>query len=198
MSNELQEHRRLLATQRVTFMINRYVVTAAEPDGSPGPVLAFAEQKRLKLKEEITFFTGPDKREVLFRLKARSVLDLGATYDVTESNGAQIGTMRKDFARSLLRSTWHLDQPGVGQATGEESNLFVALLRRVWGWLPFVDWIPFVWPYHFTFTIDGQPAFHVRKKIAFRDKYDVSIDDDRLDRRLVIAQTIALDALQSR
>ncbi len=198
MLDVLQTQRRLLVTQKITLMVNRYLTHAVEGDGSPGPVVAFAEQKRMKLREEITFYTGEDKSEVLFTVKARNVLDLGATYVVTDSAGALIGTMRKNFARSLLRSTWHLDQPTLGTATGEETNLFVAVLRRVWDWVPFTDWIPFAWPYHFGFAIDGKPVLAVRKQMALRDRYLVDIEDDRLDRRLVIAQAVALDALQSR
>jgi hypothetical protein len=38
----------------------------------------------------------------------------------------------------------------------------------------------------------------VEKKFGFRDRYTVDIKDPRLDRRLVIAQAVGLDALQSR
>ena len=36
--------------QRITMMINRYEVLAANPDGSEGQLLALAEQRRMKLK----------------------------------------------------------------------------------------------------------------------------------------------------
>jgi len=44
-------------SQRITMMVNRYEVRAANPDGSEGQLLAFAEQKRMKLKEEVVFFS---------------------------------------------------------------------------------------------------------------------------------------------
>ena len=49
---------------------------------------------------------------------------------VLDATGAPIGLFRKDFARSLLRSTWHLEQPAMGTITGQESNMVIALLRR--------------------------------------------------------------------
>jgi len=119
------------------------------------------------------------------------VLDLGATYDVVDAAGNPIGLFRKDFARSLLRSTWHLEQPGLGVMTGQERNQVVALLRR------FVDSLSWL-PYHFDFTIGAQPAFSVVKKWGLRDRYVVDIPDPRVDRRLVVAMAIALDALQAR
>ena len=53
-------------------------------------------------------------------------------------------------------------------------------------------------PYHFEFLIGDRPAFSVVKKWGLRDKYVVTIHDPQLDRRLVVAMAVALDALQSR
>ena len=50
----------------------------------------------------------------------------------------------------------------------------------------------------FDFYAGDQVVFSVEKKFGFRDRYVVDIKDPRLDRRLVIAQAIGLDALQSR
>jgi hypothetical protein len=35
--------------QRITVMVNRYEILAANPDGTEGHLLALAEQKRMKL-----------------------------------------------------------------------------------------------------------------------------------------------------
>ena len=186
----LQAQQTLLVRQRLTLMVNRYEIRALDAGGSPGPVVAFAQQKRMAFREQVTLYTDETRREVLAGFKARSVLDLGTTYDVTDGTGAPIGLFRKDFARSLLRSTWHLEQPSLGTATGEERSILVALLRR------FAD-LDF-WPYHFDFTRDGSPVFSITKKWGLRDSYVVTISDGALDRRLVIAMAVALDALQSR
>ncbi|MEU4255609.1 MULTISPECIES: LURP-one-related/scramblase family protein [Streptomyces] len=93
-----------LLTQRIAPLVNRYVVTA--PDG--GDVLAFAEQKRFALKEELTFWSGEDRARRLGGFKALKVLDLSAAYDVTGPDGRPLGFFRKDARASLLRSTWHL------------------------------------------------------------------------------------------
>jgi uncharacterized protein YxjI len=181
----LQAQQTLLVRQRITLMINRYEVKAAD-----GGLVAFAEQKRMTLKEQVTLFTDESKRGVLAAFKARSVLDLGATYDVTDSSGASIGLFRKDFAKSLLRSTWHVEQPGLGQVTGQERNFFVALLRRF-------SEITFL-PYHFDFEQNGTVVFSVAKNWGIRDSYVVTVNDPRIDRRLVIAMAVGLDALQGR
>jgi hypothetical protein len=36
--------------QRITLMVNRYEIHGATPDGQQGPLLAMAQQKRLKLR----------------------------------------------------------------------------------------------------------------------------------------------------
>ena len=192
-----QATERFTIRQKTTFMINRYVVTETLPDGSDGKVVAFAEQKRMALKEQMTFYTDESKGRVLFTAKARQVLDVGAAYDVCDAAGNPVGTFRKKFAASLLRSTWELEQPGSVAAVGTERNRFVAVLRRVWDFLP-LDLVPFVWPYHFDFETDGKPVMKVDKKFGPRDSYVVDMAASGLDPRLVIAQAVALDTFQGR
>ncbi len=185
----IQAQQRLILRQRVRLMVNQYEVHAVAPNGSEGELLAFAQQKRLALKEQVTLYTDDRKQQAVLGFKARQVLDLGATYDITDAGGQPIGLFRKDFAKSLLRSTWYLEQPGLGTATGQERSLVVALLRRfIAGWLP----------YHFDFTINGHLVFSVIKKWGLRDRYLVEIPDPRFDRRLIVAMAVALDALQGR
>ncbi|ROO90841.1 hypothetical protein EDD29_8580 [Actinocorallia herbida] len=194
-----QAQTRFLVRQKVTLMVNKYEVHAAAPDGSEGPLVGFAQQKRMAFKEQVTLYTGADKQYVLASFKARQRIDLAAKYDVFDHTGQPIGLFRKDFKRSLTASTWHVEVPGLGVTTGTERNQGVAILRRVWDFLPIVGGLPFAWPYHFDFTAGGvQPVFSVDKKFGLRDRYVVDIHDPRIDRRLVLAQAVALDALQSR
>jgi uncharacterized protein YxjI len=194
----LQAQQRLLIRQRVRLMVNQYEVHMEGADGSEGEIVAFAQQKRMAFKEQVTIYTDETKQYTLFGFKARKRIDLAATYDVTDPQGQPIGNFRKDFKASLLASTWHLEQPGLGVTTGSERSKFVAILRRVWNFVPYVENLPFAWPYHFDFAANGQETFSVDKKFGLRDRYVIEIKDPRLDRRLVIAQAVALDALQHR
>src|SRR4051794_4445027 len=148
----LQAQQQLHIRQRVRFMVNQYEVRAVQPDGSEGPMLGFAQQKRLAFKEQVTLYTDDTKQVPVLGFKARQVIDLGATYDIVDATGKAIGLFRKDFGASLLRSTWHLEQPAYGTMTGQETNVAVAILRR------FVDSLSWL-PYHFDFTVNGHPAF---------------------------------------
>jgi len=188
---QIQAQQQLVIKQRIRLMVNQYEICTARPDGSAGELLAFAQQKRMAFKEQVTLYTDDTKQTPVLSFKARQVIDLGATYDVMDASGAVIGNFRKDWKQSLLRSTWHLEQPGLGVATGQERSLPVALLRR---FLDSLSWLP----YHFEFALGGQPAFSVEKKWGLRDKYVVTVHHQQLDRRLVIAMAVALDALQAR
>ncbi|SNY49600.1 hypothetical protein SAMN05421748_11060 [Paractinoplanes atraurantiacus] len=187
----LQTQQQLIVRQRVRMMVNQYEIHAVTPDGQEAGMLAFAQQKRMAFKEQVTLYSDDTKSVPVLGFKARQVIDLGATYDVTDANGAPIGLFRKNFKESLLRSTWHLEQPGFGEMIGRETNVWVAVLRR------FVDSLSWL-PYHFDFVIADRPVFSVVKKWGLRDKYVVTIHDPRVDRRLVAAMSVALDALQSR
>ncbi|MFC3735780.1 LURP-one-related/scramblase family protein [Paractinoplanes deccanensis] len=187
----LQTQQQLIVRQRVRLMVNQYEIHAVSPDGREAGMLAFAQQKRMAFKEQVTLYTDDTKTVPVLGFKARQVIDLGATYDVVDAGGAPIGLFRKNFKESLIRSTWHLEQPGFGEMIGRETNAWVAVLRR------FVDSLSWL-PYHFEFVIADRPVFSVVKKWGLRDKYVVTIHDPRVDRRLVAAMSVALDALQAR
>ncbi|MEV6694520.1 hypothetical protein AB0M35_23910 [Micromonospora sp. NPDC051196] len=189
--DSLQSQHQFHIRQRIRLMVNQYEVHSVAPDGTEGGLLAFAQQKRLAFKEQVTIYTDDSKQQPLLGFKARQRLDLAATYDVTDHAGNSIGLFRKDFAQSLLRSTWHVEQAGLPAVTGQERSMPVALLRR------FIDSLSWL-PYHFDFVAGGQPVFSVIKKWGLRDRYVVEIQHPQIDRRLVIAMAIALDALQSR
>ena len=77
---------------------------------------------------------------------------------------------------------------------------------RAVGFIPYVgdyaDWLPI--PYHFDFVRDGDVlGSHERRTglFKFRDVYDIDMSGDpqrTLDRRLVLANAVGMDALQAR
>ena len=194
---------RFVVRQQITMMVNRYEVRTADASGSEGPLVAVAQQKRMAFKEQVTFYADEQRTQPVFGFKARKRLDLGATYDVTDASGAPIGWFRKDFGRSLMRSTWHLADAAGLEATGTERNQNVAVLRRVWEMAPIVSDFPSPFVFHFDFTTpDGSVVLSSERRRTLRDLYDVQLpaaaDGRRLDWRVGAAMAVALDALQSR
>ena len=176
--------------QRITLMVNRYEIRALGPGGEEGPVLAMAQQKRMAFREQVTFYADEARTVPVFSFKARQVIDLGATYDVMDAAGAPIGMFRKDFAKSLLRSTWHLEGAGVS-AVGQERSVLVAVLRRIQDMIPLAFHFDFVDP-------QGQLVMSSERKWSLRDRYVVKVPGARLDTRVAAAMAVALDALQGR
>jgi uncharacterized protein YxjI len=185
--------------QRITMMINRYEIRVANPDGSEGQLMALAEQKRMTLKEEVIFYSDESKSRRVFSFKARQRLDVHAEHDVLDEGGRPLGWFKKDFAASLLRSTWHLSAPGI-DAVGQERRPLLAILRRIWDFIPYIGdvWVPFVFHFDFVDTRTGAIVLVSERQKALRDRYTVTVPDPRLDFRVAAAMAVALDALQSR
>ena len=190
---------RFFVRQKITLMVNRYEVLAANPDGSEGALLAFAQQKRMAFKEQVTFYADESRSRPVFSFKARQGLDVRAEHDVFDERGASLGYFRKDFAASLLRSTWHLSAPGI-DAIGQERRPGIAILRRVWDFLPVVGdiWVPFVFHFDFTDKATGASVLTSERQKTVRDRYTITVHDPRLDFRVAASMAVALDALQSR
>jgi uncharacterized protein YxjI len=203
MNGEAFMYDRYLVDQLVRPIANLYRVTPLAVGETPaqGPV-AFVRQRKLAIKEDIRFFADESESQELFRIKARSILDTGGSrYDVTSADGTPIGVLHHQFGKSLLRSTWSIQDPaGSEVAVARERNPVTAVLRRVidfagdWGAL-----VPI--PYNFD-ILGGQDVIgKMDRKFQFRDRYVLDLSGDaerRLDRRLGIALAIGLDALQNR
>ena len=185
--------------QRITMMVNRYEVLAANPDGTEGQLLALAEQKRMKLKEEVVFYADAAKTRTVFSFKARQRLDVNAQHDVFDEHGRPLGMFSKQFGASLLRSTWNLSVPGL-DAVGQERRPAIAILRRIWDVIPYLGdvWVPFVFHFDFVEEATGQVVLVSERQKAIRDRYTVDVPDPRLDFRVAACMAVALDALQSR
>ncbi len=187
-------------------MINRYQLYEPVSPGSKeeGPLLAFVEQKRMKLREQIDFFADREKTQPLFSVKAENILDPRGRYQLLDPSGAIIARFKKNFGQSLLRSTWHL-QDSEGNETGiaKERNLFAALFRRFATLVPYIGEFLGLMPvaYHFDFRgSDDTLRASVERIWSIRDRYRLKVTDDGqdLDRRLLIGMAVCMDALQRR
>jgi uncharacterized protein YxjI len=198
-------HDVFLLRQKWSLVINRYFFSLPDADGKEGEPLAFVEQKRFKFKEDIRFYSDESKRVQVLGIKARQRFDPAARYDITGPSGEKIGQIQKAFAKSLLRSTYLLFDAEDNQVCeARERSLAVALLRRAVGFVPYLesvaDWLPI--PYHFVFSRGDQVlATNTRRAWKLTDHYTIDCTPDTahtLDRRLVLAAAVGMDALQAR
>ena len=193
------QHDTFVLRQWIRLVINQYEFSLADDE----PPFCFVEQARFKFKEDIRFFADDSKSVELLRIKARQRFDPRATYDITGPDGQKIGEIQKVFGASLLRSTFAI-RDGSGEIRAQEKSLGVALFRRLVGFIPYVEnfanWLPI--PYHFTFERDGKVLGENRRRIGkFRDVYDIDLSGDperTVDRRMILAAAVGMDALQAR
>jgi hypothetical protein len=192
---------RFRVDQLVRPMANLYRVTPLGPaEAEAGPPVAFVRQKKLAIKEDIRFYADESQSEELFRIGARSVLDIGSSrYDVF-AGSEKIGFLWHKFRESLTRTTWHIGGPDEAElGIARERSQFGAILRRVIDFVPYGELVPIA--YNFDFLVGDRVVGHMDRKFKLRDQYvvDLSGDPDRtIDRRVAIALAIALDALQNR
>ena len=196
-------HDRFFLSQRIRPMINQYEVsTLGADEKSAGDPVAFVEQKRMKLKEDLRAFGDDSKTTELFRIQAQQTWDPRARYDVTGPAGRQIGQLQKVFGKSLLRSTWRIyDADGNEMAWARERSMLVALVRRVLGFIPYIGEVGLPIPYHFDYLVGEQRIGGLQRIVGLRDRYRLDVSGDperRIDRRVVIALAVGMDALQAR
>ena len=156
----------------------------------------------MKIKEDIRFRLSPDDDAHLFMIKSKSVFEFRGRHEVLDAEGQVIGMLEKDFTRSLLRSHWHVrDTAGNDLLEAHEASWIVALVRRIADigvdWLSLLAWLPF------NFVLrrgDQQVGSYKRVLGKFRDRYLLELGPEvgDVDRRLIVAFAVGLDALQDR
>lgn len=198
---------RLIVEQKITPMANRYAVFSVDESGNKSDLVAFAQQKRLAFKEKVSFYSDENRKQEIFSFRAEKIADIHGRFFVEDNDGKRIGAFKKQFAKSLLNSTWDiLDKNDKPRITINESNQTLALLRRFIGFVPIVgeilELLTNFFKYHFSFRDEkGNEVGKYQKIKLFRDHYALHFEDDsweKNDWRVLAAVAVALDALQSR
>jgi uncharacterized protein YxjI len=199
---ELESADRILVQQVFKPLGNEYRISAPRAGSAEeGEPLLYVKQKKLSVKEDIRFRLSPDDDDHVFMIKSKSTFEFRGRHEVLDADGAVIGVLEKNFSRSLLRSHWHLrDRSGAEVVQAREARSTIALARRAGAFLP--DWLPLdALPFHFVLVLDGhQVGRHHRVLGKLSDRYVLELDEELadVDRRLVVALAVALDALQDR
>ncbi|MBX9737078.1 MAG: hypothetical protein K2X32_09145 [Phycisphaerales bacterium] len=166
-------------------------------------VIAYCKQKAFKLKEDIRVCTDESQGTELFSMKARSIIDFGATYDVALPDGTKLGSMRrKGLASSFLRDSWVVFGAGDRPiASLQEEGSFLAFLRR------YVEFVSFLSPQKFTLARtgpDGKPGTPIASfrthfnPFLYRLSITVLADDPELDDLMILAAGSLIAAIEGR
>ena len=198
----LERSNRFVVQQVFRPVANEYRISAPAAGDDEGAPLLYVRQKRLTIKEDIRFRLDPDADEHLFIIKSKTLFEFRGRHEVRDADDRVIGLLEKVFGRSLLRSHWRIrDADGNELFEAYEASLTIALVRRfadaLPSWLALLAYLPF----NFVLKRDGTEAGWYRRVLGkLRDRYVLELGEglQDVDRRLVLAFAVALDALQDR
>ena len=185
--------------QHERYLLKRQVFALAgtfryfDPQGN---LIMFSQQKMFKLKEDIRVFSDESKTQEVLQIKARSVIDFSAAYDVIDSaNGQKVGALRRKGLKSLLRDEWEVldvNDQIIGRLFEDSPGL--ALLRRLF--------LGSLLPQNYDITVNGQHVVDLKQRFnPFRYELDVDFSLDTanvIDRRVGLAAGILLAAIEGK
>ena len=155
----------------------------------------FCEQKRFKLKEDIRIYVDESKSQEWLKIKQKQIVDAWGGYDIMDSQtGEHIGTVRRKFWASVLRTRWHLlDAAGNEVGMLIEDSMGYALVRRIF--------LGRLLPKKFHIEIGGGGEFVTMRQMfnPFIKKLVVNIPPSHpLDRRFIAGLAIVIAAIDGR
>ncbi|ASA20293.1 hypothetical protein [Paenibacillus donghaensis] len=157
-------------------------------------LVMFCQMKAFKLKEDIALYTDESMSHELLRIKARSMIDFSATYDVHDSStGEHIGALRRKGLKSIVQDEWLLlDGNDMEIGSIKEPSMMMALLRR------FITLIP----QQYNVEIGGSHVSTFKQNFnPFVTKIMADFSEDsrgQLDRRLGLAAGILLCSVEGK
>ena len=154
----------------------------------------FCEQKRFKIKEDIRVYDDENKNNEWLVIKQKNLIDAWGGFDIIDPNaGVLLGTVRKKFWNSILRTRWELlDSEGQNIGVLEEDSLGYAIARRT-----FLGILPKKSILH---TIGSDMPITMRQKFnPFIKKLVVNIPPEHpFDRRYIAGLALVIAALDGR
>jgi hypothetical protein len=175
------------------FKIFGQVFNIVDPQSDE--LLLYSKQKAFKLKEDIRIFADTEMTQTLLTIKARQMLDISATYDITDAQtGEPIGALQRQGIKSILRDKWIiLDASGQEIGSIQEDSMGLALVRR---------FLFNLFPQSFTVTVNGQTVGKFQQNWNFfvpKIQLDFSMNQSQtLDPRLGLGGAVLIAAIEGR
>ena len=164
-------------------------------DDSMQQLIGYSKQKALKLKEDIRVYSDEQKSTELICIKARSIIDFGAGYDISDSQtGEAICSFKREGLKSLFKDSWKvMDSSGNQIGTLGEDTGILRLVRR------FVPFASLLIPQEFVLsTGTGSIVFTQKMNPLIHKMFVTNIQSSGLDPRIVLAATMLLIAIEGR
>jgi hypothetical protein len=151
-----------------------------------GQLFMYVEHPVLKLREEFMVYGDEAKTQPLLRVKAKQMIAINFSYDVTDVRTGQVlGSVQKKGLSSIVRDKFIILGPS-GEEIGYAQEQGASLLRR---------FIPLLTSKHAIF-VGGQQVAYIKQIFRFFTKeFSVDVQPSTLDPRFVLA--VALLALMA-
>ena len=166
-------------------------------DDSQTELLGYCELKAFKLKEDIRIYTDEEKTTELISIKARSILDISAGYDVVDAqSGTSLGAYKRKGLKSFFKDTYKLlDQEDQEYAELSEDSGLLALIRR---FVPFANiLIPQI--FHLRGNDGGGSVEYTQKMNPIIQRLTVTgAQSGGFDPRVVLAGGMLLAAIEGK
>lgn len=161
-------------------------------------VIGYSKMKAFKLKEDIRLYTGEDMGTELITIKARQIIDFGATYDVVDpQQRVKVGALRRKGLKSMIRDEWLILDPKDRElGLIQEDSTALALIRR------FVEAAAMFLPQKYNVTIGGREVATFKQNFnpfVYKLMVDLTPDTNNLfDRRLALAASLLMAAIEGK
>ncbi len=102
-----------------------------------GNLLFYVKQKLMKLKADITVFADKEQTQPLYTINADRVIDFSARYHFRDRNGTELGSIKRQGARSIWKARYDIsDAGGMEILRIQEENPWVKVVDAFFGEIP--------------------------------------------------------------
>jgi len=159
-----------------------------------GQLYGFCEQKRFRIKEDIRLYDDENQNNEWLVIKQRNLVDAWGGFDIFDPKaGILLGTVRRKFWKSILRTKWQVLDPN-GNDIGMllEDSMAQAIARRV-----FLGILPKKYTLH---TMGNDNPITMRQKFnPIIRKLIVNIPpENNFNRKFIAGLAIVISALDGR
>jgi hypothetical protein len=134
-----------------------------------GVDLLYVKQKLFKLKEKVEIFRDSTKSELLYTLQADRVIDWSPEYTLSDKDGNALGTIKREGAKSIWRSSYMVSIGGKPLGTVHESNPWTKVIDGLVGEIPIIGLVSnyLFHPRYAIDSVDGERLGEIEKRPAF-------------------------------
>jgi hypothetical protein len=205
LATKLDRDRFLVNQKHRSWMKSKYYVF----DETGAPLFYVERPVKPLRRSDITIYHDDTRAAAVLTVRQdHGYAALRRQYTLTDSeSGDSIAHFDRDNIRSLLRRAWTITNPeGTVVAGAREDTAWIAAIRRVFEWVPYVRiLVAFVRTNFRLYVVDAsggeQSVGAFNRKLSLGDKYVLDLTDDPgrlLDRRIAIALGILLDTGEAR